>query len=292
MFTYGVVAAAIAAAGAVALIVMACSGGLRRGAVLTVFFWVLFLAVLAMIPLLTTVTIYSYGMMVAIAVAVCTSLLVRDARRRDIRADVILDLVFWTVIGGIAGARLFYVVLNYPFFAGHPDEIIMIQKGGLAWQGGLVLGTAAGVLFIRKRKLFLPGMLDLLAPYLALGQSIGRIGCFLNGCCFGKEVAWGVYFPVHGAYLHPTQLYLAGGLFIIFLILKRYQKFSQIPGLVFASYLILASSLRFGVEFFRADHQALFLGLSIYQFVCFGVLMFAFLFAYSMLAKYSDPEKF
>ena len=134
-------------------------------------------------------------------------------------------------------------------------------------------------------------MTDLLAPYLALGQAIGRIGCFLNGCCFGREHVKGIYFPVHDAVLHPTQLYLAGGMFIIFVILKRYQKFSEIPGLVFASYLILASCLRFGVEFFRADHEIFLIGLSIFQFVCFGILLFAFGFAFIMLIKHSQSEE-
>jgi phosphatidylglycerol:prolipoprotein diacylglycerol transferase len=145
--------------------------------------------------------------------------------------------------------------------------------------------------WIKRRGLFLPEVLDLCAPYLALGQSIGRIGCFLNGCCYGKEVSWGIYFPVHGAHLHPTQLYLSGGLFLIFLLLKLYQRSSSIPGLVFASYLILTSVLRFGVEFFRADHEILFLGLSVFQFVCLGVLVFAFGFAYWMLIKHSHPQE-
>lgn len=290
IFTYSVTVGIIAAIGVIVLIVMASSGGIKRGAISAVIFWILIFSVLAMIPLLTTITIYSYGLMLAIGVILCTFLLVNDARREKIRAEIIFDLVFWAVVGGIIGARLFYILLNYSYFIEHSEEIIMIQNGGLAWQGGLILGAVMTVSFIRKRKLFLPAILDLLAPYLALGQAIGRVGCFLNGCCFGKPVEWGIYFPVHDAYLHPTQLYLSGGLLIIFLILKRYQRSSEIPGLVFASYLILASCLRFGVEFFRADHEVLFLGLSIYQYVCFGVLMSAFLFSFVMLMKHSNPE--
>jgi len=288
--TYAVIVSVIAAVSIVVLIVMACSGGITQGRLAAVLFWTLVLAVLAMIPLLTTVTIYSYGLMMAVAVIVSTLLLIRDARRKNLHADVIFDLVFWVVVVGVAGARLFYVFLNYPFFVANPNEIIMIQNGGLAWQGGLVAGAAACIFFVRSRKLFLPEVLDLLAPYLALGQSIGRIGCFLNGCCFGKELAGGIYFPVHGAELHPTQLYLSGGLFIVFLILRQYQKFSQIPGLVFALYLILASILRFGVEFFRADHEMIVFGLSVYQFVCFAIFVFALFFAFSMLIKHSNPD--
>lgn len=288
--TYAVIVVIIAATSVVFLIVMACSGGIRREGLAAVLFWMLVLSVLAMVPLLTSVTIYSYGLMLAIAVVVCTFMLVRDARRKNISADIIFDLVFWVIVGGILGARFFYVLLNHSFFIENPHEIIMIQNGGLAWQGGLIFGAMVGALFIKRKKLSLPGMLDLVAPYLALGQSIGRIGCFLNGCCFGKELAGGIYFPVHDARLHPTQMYLSAGLFIIFLILRRYQKFSGIPGLVFALYLILASSLRFGVEFFRADHEVIFFGFSVYQFVCFGIFMFASCFAYLMLMKHSNPD--
>ena len=288
--TYGAIVAIIAAAASVILVIMACLGGMKRRAISVVLFGTLTLSIVAMIPLITTVTIYSYGLMLAIAVIVSTLLLARDAHRSNISTDIIFDLVFWAVIGGIVGARAFYIALNYPFFMENPSEIIMVQNGGLAWQGGLILGLIVIMLFIKSKKIpFLP-MLDFLVPYLALGQSIGRIGCFLNGCCYGRELAKGIYFPVHDAYLHPTQIYLSVGYFVIYIILKRYQKFSEMPGLVFSSYLILASILRFGVEFFRADHEILFLGLSVFQFVCCGVLMFAFCFAYVTLIKHPDPD--
>ena len=288
--TYGVAVASIVALASLVLIIIACIGGIKRKAISVVLFWTLTCAIVATIPLITSVTIYSYGLMLAIAVVVSTLLLARDAHQNHINSEIIFDLVFWAVLSGIVGARIFYVVLNYPFFMNHPGEIIMVQNGGLAWQGGLILGLIVIMLFIKSKKLPLLPMLDFLVPYLALGQSIGRIGCFLNGCCYGRELAKGIYFPVHDAYLHPTQIYLSVGYFVIYIILKRYQKFSEMPGLVFSSYLILASILRFGVEFFRADHEILFLGLSVFQFVCCGVLMFAFCFAYVTLIKHPDPD--
>jgi len=248
--TYGVIVAVIVALASIAILIIACVGGRKRRAISVVLFWTLAFAIVAIIPLITSVTIYSYGLMLAIAVVIGTLLLVRDAHRSKINPDIIFDLVFWAVVSGIVGARAFYIALNYPFFLKYPSEIIMVQNGGLAWQGGLILGTITVMRFIKSKKLPLSSMLDILVPYLALGQSIGRIGCFLNGCCYGKEYAGGIYFPVHDATLYPTQLYLSVGYFIIFIILKQYQKFSELPGLIFASYLILASSLRFGVEFF------------------------------------------
>lgn len=223
------------------------------------------------------VTIYSYGVMLAIAVLVCSFLASREARTMGIRPEVIFDLVFWLVISGILGARLFYILLNYRFFLDHPWEMLMIQKGGLAWHGGLIAATWAGIWFVRRSKKGLPlaATLDLVAPYVALGEAIGRVGCFLNGCCYGREVWWGIYFPVHHARLHPTQLYSMAGLLVLFFILKRYRKVSTIPGDVFVFYLFGASLLRFVIEFFRADHDVLIGGLSIFQWVCLGLILVA-----------------
>lgn len=191
-----------------------------------------------------------------------------------------MDLVFWVVVGGIVGARVFYIFLNKEFFLEHPTEIIMLHHGGLAFQGSLIAGLITGLVFIRRRGLPLGRTLDLVSPYIALGHAIGRIGCFLNGCCYGKPWIYGIYFPVHEERLHPTQLYESLGLLLLFLFLKNLQSRNQVPGRVFIWYLLLASALRFGVEFFRADHLELFWGLSIFQMVSLGV------FAAGLYAKY------
>ena len=217
------------------------------------------------------VTFYSYGLMLALAIAVCAYLLSRDARELNIPAQVILDLVFWVAMSGIVGARIFYILLNWNYFVANPIEIIMVQHGGLAWQGSFIAGTLAGLWFTKKNALPLLTMLDLSAPYTALGQAIGRIGCFLNGCCYGKPVPWGIYFPVHEAYLHPTQLYESRGLFMIFLVLKNLRPRVIVRGQVFVLYIILASGLRFVNEFFRGDHTTTYGGLSIFQIVSLGI---------------------
>ena len=217
------------------------------------------------------ITIYSYGVMLALAVLVCTYLLSRDAQRYNMSRDAAYDLVFWCILWGIIGARIFYILLVWPYYMNNLLEMFMLQKGGLAWQGGFLGGTLAGVWFVRRKKLSLRPVMDLVAPYIALGQSIGRIGCFLNGCCYGKPVAWGIYFPTHGARLHPTQLYEMAGLFIIFLILKYTRDKEHQSGFIFVYYLVLAGMERFIVEFFRADHDILWLQLSLTQFVALGV---------------------
>ena len=244
-----------------------------------------------MFPKICTIgpfTIYSYGVMFALSVGVCSWLIQRDSRRWGIQPDVIVDFAFWVVLSGILGARIFYILLNLGFFLEDPKEMIMIQNGGLAWQGGLILGMTVGIFYLRRRRLLLRETLDLCAPYVALGHPIGRIGCFLNGCCYGKEVSWGIYFPIYHAHLHPTQLYESAALFLIFVILKQYQKFSPkpIPGQVFVFYLILASLERFGVEFLRADHTWTWLGLSIFQWISLAV-MAAAVYAYSIIQSRS-----
>ena len=231
------------------------------------------------------ITIYSYGVMLATAVLVCTYLLSLDAKRYSISRENAYDLVFWCMLWGIIGARIFYVIIEWPYFSSNLLEIPMLQKGGLAWQGGFLGGALAGVWFARRKKLALRPLLDLAAPYIALGKSIGRIGCFLNGCCFGKPVAWGIYYPVHNARLYPTQLFEVLGLFIIFLILKYVQKSKskgpgplssrdQVPsGFIFILYLWLAAIERFIVEFYRADHVTYWLDLSLAQYVALGVFI-------------------
>jgi len=218
------------------------------------------------------VKIFSYGLMVALAVVICALLLSRDARAHKINPDIIFDWMFGLVVSGIIGARIFFIFLNLDYFSENPLEIIMVQKGGLAWQGSLVFGSLFGIVYLKMKKLPMLMMMDLAAPYIALGQAIGRIGCFLNGCCYGRPVSWGVFFPVHGEHLHPTQLYATAGLVVIFCICKIFQRGRVMNGRVFALYLILASVQRFVVEFFRADHSVMAAGLSIFQIVTLGVL--------------------
>lgn len=226
-----------------------------------------------------TLTIYSYGAMVAVAVLVCTFLLQLDARRHHWDPDLMVDLVFWVAIFGIIGSRIFFVILNAPYFLQHPLEIVFLHQGGLAWQGGLILATAAGATFIYYKKLPLLKTLDFVIPYAALGQSLGRVGCFFNGCCQGKAWEHGIYFPVHQATLHPTQLYSAVNLLAIFIVLKLCQSRNKTDGRIFVWYFILASLERFVVQFFRADYDPIFLGLGVFQLI--NVVMVA-------LAIYAD----
>lgn len=221
-------------------------------------------------------TLYAYGLMLALAVMVASFFTARELARQGMTRTAVYDLAFWVVLWGLLGARLFYVLLNFDYYRAFPLEIFMLQKGGLAWQGSLAAGILAGVVFIRRNRWPLWTILDAAAPFLALGHAIGRIGCFLNGCCYGKPVAWGIYFPVWGQHLHPTQLYMSLGECIVFLILLVLQKRGGQPrGRLFVLYLVLSSAERFAVEFFRADHVVLWGGLSLFQYVCALIMLTA-----------------
>ncbi|MBF0619021.1 MAG: prolipoprotein diacylglyceryl transferase [Candidatus Omnitrophica bacterium] len=223
------------------------------------------------------IPVYSYGLFLAIAVIVSGSLMAREALKIGIPEETAYDLVFWVVLWGIIGARTFYVLLNVEYFMSAPLEIIMLQKGGLAWQGSLIAGAISGVLYIRKKKLPVLPFLDVCAPFIALGHAIGRIGCLLNGCCYGKPASWGLFFPVWEARLIPTQIFMSIGQLVIFCILRSMQARQVKAGQIFAWYLLLSAVERFSIEFFRADHDV-YAGLSIFQYVSLAVFAGALIF--------------
>ena len=136
----------------------------------------------------------------------------------------------------------------------------MIQRGGLVYYGGLIGGTLAGLLYVWKSKLPLWKFADALAPSIALGYVPGRLGCLMNGCCFGREtgVPWAIHFPkeheTHGLGVHPTQVYdslLNLGLYVGLALLHRRKNFD---GQVFASYFLCYAVTRSLVETFRGDY--------------------------------------
>lgn len=216
-------------------------------------------------------TFYSYGLMLAIAYLASSSLAARDARRigSKIHADQIANLFFFTLIGGIVGARIFYIAINWDFYRVNLHQILRLDQGGLVWYGGLIGGFAAAVSYLSLKKLPFLETADLASPYLALAHSIGRIGCFLNGCCFGKptHLIFGVYFPNRLIPIHPTQLYSSFGLFIIFLVLFQWRKRKRFTGEVGLAYLFLYGLGRFIVEFFRGDILPLWQGLTLAQLI-------------------------
>ncbi len=207
--------------------------------------------------------IYSYGFILAIAFLVCGFLASRRARQFDLGQEIVWDLFFWILLGGIAGARILYIFLNFNFFLRNPAEVFMVWHGGLVWYGGFLGGVLFGIFYLRKNKLDNPAVLDFIAPYIALGQAIGRIGCFLNGCCYGKP---GI----------PAQFIASFLSFMIFIYLLKKQRKPHVKGNIFILYLILYSLKRFFVEFGRGDSAQIFFGLTIFQLISLGLFILAF----------------
>ncbi len=131
--------------------------------------------------------VYSYGLMLVIAFFVAVTLASQEAKREGINPDLIFNLLFISFTFGIIGARIFYVVENLGFYLKTPLEIVMLSHGGMSWFGGLILGVVSGIIYLKRKNMSIYKITDLIIPFLALGQSIGRLGCFLNGCCFGQE---------------------------------------------------------------------------------------------------------
>jgi phosphatidylglycerol:prolipoprotein diacylglycerol transferase len=210
--------------------------------------------------------------MLVIAFSLGSWLASQEAKKSRINPEEIFNFLFMVFVSGIIGARIFYVIENMGYYFKNPLEIIMLQYGGLAWFGGLIVGSVSGFFYLRKKKLGVYRILDLVAPFIALGQALGRVGCLLNGCCFGKASYYGVYLEAHNAVLLPTQIYSAGLLLIIFIILRLLQDRPRHAGTIFFAYLFLYSIKRFFIEFLRADNPIIYSGLTLFQIL--SILLF------------------
>jgi phosphatidylglycerol:prolipoprotein diacylglycerol transferase len=211
--------------------------------------------------------IYSYGAMMALGFLAGLWTAGRRGLRQGVASDRILDVGPWLVAGAIVGARLVFVLTYWrEYFSGQPIwEVLMIRHGGLVYYGGLIGGATACILYARVKRLPLWKLADILAPSIPLGYVFGRIGCLLNGCCYGRpcDLPWAIRFPVeHNTHpagqpatpVHPVQLYdslLNLGLYLGLAWLYRRKKFD---GQVFSVYLMGYAVTRSIVETFRGDY--------------------------------------
>lgn len=190
----------------------------------------------------------------------------RSARRSGFLAESeVFDLVLVVVMAGFVGARLFYVVQEWPWYQSQPIEILKIWKGGLVYYGGAAASLAALFIFVRRRGGSFLKTSDFVIPYIPLVHVFGRVGCFLNGCCYGKvcHLPWAVKFPSLAEPVHPIQLYEAAFNLVLFGILLRLGPEGR--GRTTALYLILYSLGRFFLEFLRGDQTPLLFSLTLQQ---------------------------
>ncbi len=234
----------------------------------------------------------SYGIAIAVAFLLGIWLSARRARAQGLKYNDFIDMGFWVLIAAVVGARLFYVLFHLKEYAAQPANISKVWHGGLIFYGGLFLAVITAIVFMKRRGIpvWLGG--DVIAPQIALGYAITRIGCFLNGCCFGSATSlpWGVKFPAAcgaGHYsvelfltgrhdlpvrLHPTQLYAAAASLVILAVLLLAWRRRRFDGEIFWGYLILYSVYRFAIEFIRGDNQPLAFHLTVAQFM--SVILF------------------
>ena len=219
--------------------------------------------------------IYSYGLMVGIAFIVATYFALKRASLFGIPKEVVNNLVIIFLISGILGARILYVALNINFFIANPSNIFMINRGGLVFYGGFIGALIAGIIYARAVKVSILDAADLIVPFAALGHAIGRIGCFLNGCCYGKltDSFIGVVFPNTFVKVYPSQLFSSAGLLIIFAILFRMQKHRRFKGQVLALYLISYGAFRFLIEFTRGDMLPVFYDITVTQIISLVIML-------------------
>ncbi len=203
----------------------------------------------------------SYSVMLLIAFITALYVSEYRAQKKGIKKGTVSDIAFWVIIGTVLGARIAYVIFHWSYYSQNIAEIIKIWHGGAMYYGGFILAFILGYIYVKVKKLNLLLLLDAVGPTIALGEGFGRIGCFLNGCCFGiPSNTCGITFPLGSPAgeqfpntpVIPTQLLLSIGGFIVFfmlLIIEKKHKFKK--GQIFALSLFFFTLLRFIVNFIR-----------------------------------------
>ncbi|MEX0837825.1 MAG: prolipoprotein diacylglyceryl transferase [Gemmatimonadota bacterium] len=253
------------------------------------------------LPFIGGEAVTSFGVFMLLAFLTGGYILRAEMRRLGEDPEKAWDLVFMAVIGGIIGAKVYYVLLNWDRTMADPVGMIL-ARGGLVWYGGFMLATVLVIWEIRRQKLPLPKMADAVAPALALAYAVGRVGCFMVGDDWGRPTdSWvGIAFPrgapptrvdiierdfgiaVDPALIerygqivpvHPTQLYEVGMSTLIFFVLWKIRRQPRVAGWLFMLWLVLAGIERFVVEFFRAKDDRFLGPLTVAQVISVGIMV-------------------
>jgi len=234
------------------------------------------------------VTVYSYGLLLALAFLAGLQLARARAARLGLDRDRVLDLGIYIIISAVIGGKLLLLATDFRLFVERPSEILSLARSGGVFYGGLILAVLVSLWYMRRHRMPLWPTCDAFAPGIALGHAIGRLGCFLAGCCYGRptDAPWGVIFtdaftssyvgtPLHVA-LHPVQLYESAAEIVILALLLLLERRSRgFAGRTFWTYVLLYGVVRFGLEFFRGDERGAVLGLSTSQFISVVLVVLA-----------------
>src|SRR5687768_1800453 len=212
--------------------------------------------------------IRSYGVIVGLSFLLALWMSTREATRKGLDPKLIQDFSMYALLGGVVGARLYFVLFSQPgYFLNHPSEIFAIWHGGMGIIGSLIGGFLVAVWFCRRNNIPFLRLGDTLTPGMALGQTAGQFACLLNGDSYGRptDLLWAITFtdprsmaPLNIP-LHPIELYEMAAYFLVFLLVWTIRKHYQTEGLSFFTYLAGYGMARFIVDFYRGD-PAMFAG--------------------------------
>jgi len=224
--------------------------------------------------------VYSYGLMIAIGVIFAEIVAEKRAKKLGLEPERILNLAIWCAIGGFLGAKLLYVITEWKTIFSKSFAVSDLLYGFVVY-GGIIGGIFSGWLYTKVHKVSFLKYFDLVMPSIALAQGFGRIGCFLAGCCYGRQTnAWygmefnhSVYGNMAGVKVIPTQLVSSAADFLHFALLLMIAKRVKNDGIVAGAYLIFYSIGRFLIEYLRDDPRGGILGMSTSQFISIFILL-------------------
>ena len=214
-----------------------------------------------------------YGVLISAGVLAGIFVALKEAKRTAFKEDDLIDFLLYVIPAGIIGARAYYVMFSWDYYSQNLSQIINIRNGGLAIHGGIIAGVITGILFCKKRRINVLELLDLVMPSLALGQSIGRWGNFINQEAHGgpTDLPWGIL--VDGRKVHPTFLYESIMNILIFIFLVWFRKHKKAShGQILGLYLILYSAGRFLIEGLRTD-SLMFAGMRVAQIISLASIL-------------------
>jgi len=227
------------------------------------------------------ITVYSYGVLLAVSYLLGLWLAMRRARAWGLDANRVLDLGIYIIIAALIGAKLLLLVVDFDQFRRSPADLLSLARSGGVFYGGLILAVLVAFWYVHKHRLPLWTTCDVFAPGIALGHVTGRLGCLAAGCCYGRPTSlpWGVTFtnPLAAANvgtplgipLHPTQIYEAGAELLILVVLLATEKRGRpFPGRTFWGYMFLYAVSRYIIENYRGDPRGTVFGIfSTSQFI-------------------------
>lgn len=205
-------------------------------------------------------TVHGYGLMIGIGVLCCIFMGMKRAKKNGLSEDAVIDIAIWGLLAGFLGAKLLYVIVEWKRFLA--DPLSVLGSEGFVVYGGIIAGVLAAIIYCKRKKLVFLEYFDLCSASIALAQGFGRIGCFLAGCCYGRETisSLGVVFPEGslapaGVKVLPTQLFSSAGDFGIMLVLLWHYHHRKKVGDTGFLYMLLYGIGRFGIEFLRNDNR-------------------------------------